>query len=176
MNSIFFGLKRAFHGALAVTRKRLQAVSPGMTAARFDMMYLLAGGRDGRQVVESFYAENVLQCVLGFELGVSRPVVARMLRSLEKLGWVKRRRWEHDGRYRVVTLTFAGLQCVRAAFQQVVPFSRGVVHRAMGIRPHRAPAPRLQAIVTLDRYLKSLREHCRNHPGRLWYWWLRPDG
>ena len=35
MNPIFFGAKRAFLSSVAVTRKTLRAIAPGMTAARW---------------------------------------------------------------------------------------------------------------------------------------------
>ncbi len=174
MNAIVFGVKRAFQSILKVTRKRLQAVSPGMTAARLDMMYLLAGGRDGRARPESFYQEDVLQCVLWRELGVSRPVVARMLRSLEELGWVTRRRWERDRRHRVVALTAAGIECLRLAFKRVVPFARLLVYRGVCFGKHRDPKARAQAVETLDAYIKSLRWHSKEPPARLWFSWWRP--
>ncbi len=174
MNAIVFGVKRAFQSVLKVTRKRLQSVSPGMTAARLDMMYLLAGGRDGRAKPESFQQEEVLQCALWEELRVSKTVVARMLRSLEELGWVTRRRWERDGRHRVVTLTAAGLECLRLAFKRVVPYARVLVYRGVCFGKHRAPEERAQAIHTLDAYLKSLRWHSKEPPARLWFSWWRP--
>jgi DNA-binding MarR family transcriptional regulator len=171
MNAIVFGAKRVFHGVLKMTRKRLQAVSPGMTAARLDMMYLLAGGCEGRRKPESFCAEKTLQCVLRHELGVSATVVARMLRSLERLGWVTRYRWERDLRQRVVALTPEGLECLRRAFKQVVPFARRLVYRAVCFGKRRPSSARWRAIERLNAYLRSLREHCRAPPTRLWSSW-----
>src|SRR5579884_2276857 len=82
MNAIPFATKRAFHTYLRIVRKPLQSLSPGLTAARFDLLYLLwksgdpvwGGSRSQRDVQQA--------------LGVSASVVSRMLRSLEKLGWV----------------------------------------------------------------------------------------
>ena len=37
MHAIFFGLKRAHHGTLRITRRALIAL--GLTAARFDLLY-----------------------------------------------------------------------------------------------------------------------------------------
>jgi DNA-binding MarR family transcriptional regulator len=40
MHVIYFGLKRAFHGTLRVTRRALARL--GLTPARFDMLYIVA--------------------------------------------------------------------------------------------------------------------------------------
>ena len=39
MNAVLFGLKRAFHGTLRVSRSTLK--NCGLTAARFDLLYAL---------------------------------------------------------------------------------------------------------------------------------------
>lgn len=39
VHAAFFGLKRAYWGSLRVTRRRLKEL--GLTAARFDLLYLL---------------------------------------------------------------------------------------------------------------------------------------
>jgi DNA-binding MarR family transcriptional regulator len=108
VNAIFFGLKRAFHGTLRVTRSLL--VRLGLTAARFDLMFALPSGRDAES--------GMLQSKLRRQLGVSRPTVSRMLASLEALGFVRRERDERDRRQLRVSLTKRG---------------RAVIHRAKGI-------------------------------------------
>jgi hypothetical protein len=42
MNAIFFGLKRAYHGTLRITRSALASL--GLTAARCDLLYALDRG------------------------------------------------------------------------------------------------------------------------------------
>ncbi len=96
MHAIFFGLKRAHHGTLRITREVL--VRMGLTAARFDMLYALK--------VRS--KRGVLQSALRRALGVCRATVSRMLASLEELGLVRRKVHSVDRRQRVVELTTLG--------------------------------------------------------------------
>jgi DNA-binding MarR family transcriptional regulator len=95
MHAIFFGLKRAHHGTLRITRKVLAAM--GLTAARFDLLYAVKERRRG-----------MLQSALRKVLGVSRATVSRMLASLEKLGLVRRTPYEGDRRQKLVTLAGKG--------------------------------------------------------------------
>jgi DNA-binding MarR family transcriptional regulator len=90
MHGLFFGLKRAYQAPLNTFNRRLQAVS--LTCARYDLLYALKG-RIGR-----------LQSELWRTLGVTRPVVCRMLKALEKMKLVRRRVAE-DRRQRFVELT-----------------------------------------------------------------------
>jgi DNA-binding MarR family transcriptional regulator len=105
VNAIFFGLKRAFHGTLRVTRSLL--VRLGLTAARFDMLYVLAQRRQA--------GSAMLQSKLRRELGVSRPTVSRMLASLEELGLVHRERDQRDRRQVSVSLTRLGRKTIQRA-------------------------------------------------------------
>jgi hypothetical protein len=66
MHAIFFGLKRAHHGTLCITRSVLAAM--GLTAARFDLLYAVMTSREG-----------LAQSALRKLLGVSRATVSRML-------------------------------------------------------------------------------------------------
>jgi DNA-binding MarR family transcriptional regulator len=102
VNAIFFGLKRAFHGCLRTTRPWLERL--GLTAARFDMLTAVWRRPYG-----------ILQSDLRGMLGVSGPTVSRMLRSLENIGLVKRRRCVVDRRQLQVHLTSAGLRQIRRA-------------------------------------------------------------
>jgi DNA-binding MarR family transcriptional regulator len=102
MHVIHFGLKRAFHGTLRITRPALACL--GLTPARFDMLSIVAeeGG-------------SLLQRDLQRALGVAAATVSRMLRSLEELGLVEREVLEEDHRCRNVVLTKAGRRCVLKA-------------------------------------------------------------
>jgi DNA-binding MarR family transcriptional regulator len=95
MHAIFFGLKRAHHGTLRVTRAPLAKV--GLTAARFDMLYAIKERRRG-----------VLQSALRRALGVCRATVSRMLASLEELKLVTRKVDPANRRERIVSLTTLG--------------------------------------------------------------------
>jgi DNA-binding MarR family transcriptional regulator len=106
MNAIFFGLKRAHHGVLRVTRSALAKL--GLTAARFDMMYVV------------YERRGVRQSSLRRALGVSAPTVSRMLASLEELGLLKRGRAFGYRRQRFVRLTATGLRCIRRATRRFI--------------------------------------------------------
>jgi DNA-binding MarR family transcriptional regulator len=171
MNAIFFGAKRVFHGAVRVTRTSLHGVAPGLTAARFDMMYALTYdiGHNKRE------RGRVLQSGLWRRLGVTAPVVSRMLRSLEALGWVVRRRLSKgDQRQREVTLTDAGLACVRTAYKLLFRVTASIVYHAICWGKHRDASARLIHMDTLEGYLRSLRTYCRD-TARLYYPWGHPD-
>jgi len=95
MHRIFFGMKRAHHGTLRITRKVLATM--GLTAARFDLLYAVKKVRRG-----------MMQSALRKVLGVSRATVSRMLASLEELGLVRRTPYEGDRRQKFVALTGKG--------------------------------------------------------------------
>jgi DNA-binding MarR family transcriptional regulator len=105
MHAIFFGLKRAHHGTMRITRKVLAAV--GLTAARFDLLYAIKGERCG-----------ILQSALRRVLGVSRATVSRMLVSLEELGLVRRTVARQDRRQKLVELTTKGRRRIAFAHRQ----------------------------------------------------------
>ncbi len=102
MDPVFFTIKRAYYATLRLTRRALAAM--GLTAARFDLLDALY--RLGTRCVH-------LQSNLRRGLGVARSTVSRMMRSLEQLGLVRRRR---DGRDCLVELTAEGRCRVRRAF------------------------------------------------------------
>jgi DNA-binding MarR family transcriptional regulator len=107
MEAIFFSLKRAYHGTLRLTRHALALL--GLTAARFDLLYIVekAGG-------------TMPQGDLRRALGVTSPTVTRMLNSLEGLGLLEREVEEEDRRRRDVVLTKSGLRCVRRAARLLI--------------------------------------------------------
>jgi DNA-binding MarR family transcriptional regulator len=122
MNAIFFASKRAYHGVLRVTRRPLQVL--GLTAARYDMMYAL-------MPQDSLGPQYVPQSELRRWLGVSAPTVSRMLASLETLGWITRRPDLVDRRQREVSLTEAGLACIRAAYQAIARASMRLLYMTL---------------------------------------------
>jgi DNA-binding MarR family transcriptional regulator len=107
MHVIFFGLKRAFHGTLRITRRALARL--GLTPARFDMLYIVA--KEG---------SSLMQRELQRALGVTAATVSRMLTSLEELGLVEREVMEEDHRCRNVVLTKAGRRCVFKAARWLI--------------------------------------------------------
>ena len=107
MHVIFFGLKRAWHGCLRITRRPLTAL--GLTAARFDLLYALLNGLGTTQVR------------LRRALGVNRTTISRMLGSLESLGLIKRERVRYgDRRTRKVAHTEQGERRIRIAMRELI--------------------------------------------------------
>jgi hypothetical protein len=98
-----------------------------------------------------------------------------MLRSLDALGWVTRRRpIAGDRRQREVTLTEGGLACIRKAYKVLFRFAARIVYRAICWGKHRDPDARLRHMDAVEGYLRSLRAHCRD-TARLYYRWGHPD-
>jgi DNA-binding MarR family transcriptional regulator len=168
VNAITFGAKRAFHGFLRVTRKQL--VEMGLTAARFDLLSVLVKCRPGE-----LCADGVRQSEIRRMLGVSAPVVTRMVRALEELGLVRRWR-EHDGDRRQVRvwLTEAGERCILKAHEVMLPAVSRMVYRAICFGKHRSADARFRHMDTLESYLSSLRRRFRDTAG-LYYPWGHPD-
>jgi DNA-binding MarR family transcriptional regulator len=117
MNHFVYATKRAYYGMLRAVRA--PATSVGITAARFDMMYAIFGS----------YGGQIHQAALARKVGVSVPVVARMLRSLEQLGYVLRERSRVDRRKIFVGLTKAGRRCFLRA--RLVLMCTGLVDLAI---------------------------------------------
>jgi DNA-binding MarR family transcriptional regulator len=105
MHTVFFGLKRAHHATLGLTRHALKRM--GLTAARFDMLFALKQSRLG-----------MLQSRLRRLLGVSRTTVSRMLASLEQLGFLTRKRSWSDRRTHDVNLTPHGRATITLAHRR----------------------------------------------------------
>jgi DNA-binding MarR family transcriptional regulator len=106
VHAIFFGLKRAHHGAVRIARAPLATL--GLTAARFDLLYAVRESRNG-----------IVQSKLRRVLGVCRATVSRMLLSLEQLGFVRRKVLPRDRRKRVVELTALGRKRIVRAHREL---------------------------------------------------------
>jgi DNA-binding MarR family transcriptional regulator len=168
VNAITFGTKRAFQGFVRATRKQL--VEMGLTAARFDLLAVLVKCRPG-----AFCAPGVRQSKIRRMLGVTAPVVTRMVRALEVLGLVKRWR-ERDGDRRQVRvwLTDAGERCILKASEVMLPAVSRMVYRAICFGRHRSADARFRNMETLESYLKSLRGRFGDSAG-LYFPWGHPD-
>ena len=104
MHSLMFRFKRAHWRGQALARKL--AVNLGeLTPSRYDLMRLVAGNGDGKQ----------LQYMLWKALGVSRAAVSNMVRRMIELGLLDRARSLGDGRTFVIWLTEAGVAAFRVA-------------------------------------------------------------
>jgi DNA-binding MarR family transcriptional regulator len=151
MHIIFFGLKRAHHATLRLTRHSLASL--GLTAARFDLLYAVKQRRKG-----------VTQSALRKLLGVCRATVSRMLGSLEKLGLVRRSISAFDRRRKVVELTNRGKWRVARAHHEFVRsgWAQLAVDSALGAegRSYRwyDEDDCIEATSLLDGLLRSVRE------------------
>jgi DNA-binding MarR family transcriptional regulator len=164
MNAITFGAKRAFQGFLRVTRKQL--VELGLTAARFDLLSVLVhAGRD---------KGGVRQSEVRRALGVTAPVVTRMLRALEGLGLVRRWRDHWDRRQVCVALTKDGERRILRARKTMLPTVKKMVYRAICFGRHRSADARFVHMDTLESYLTALRG-LFGDKARLYYTWGHPD-
>jgi DNA-binding MarR family transcriptional regulator len=168
MNAHFFGTKRAFHGILRVMRKPL--ASFGLTAARYDMLYAIFGGVPK----DRFGGALTFQRDLPRKLGVHKSVVSRMLRSLERIGLVARRRSSADERKRVVELTEAGMDRLRDAARSLARASRRLLCMAICFGRHRDPYERFRHQAAYESYLNVLRQPFGD-TAWLGYPWGHPD-
>jgi DNA-binding MarR family transcriptional regulator len=146
MNQIFFGLKRAHHGVLRITRSALAKL--GLTAARFDLLYVVHEGQD------------MTQRELRRELGVSAATVSRMLKSLEVIGLMRRQRADWDRRQRLVRLTEAGRRSIRGAIRHFIKWGAAqlMVDSALCPEGWHDDAVCLAAMDALDGHLSNIRE------------------
>jgi DNA-binding MarR family transcriptional regulator len=100
MHVVPFLLKRAYQASLKMLRPL--AARHDLTPARFDLLYAL-------RVIQRY---SPYQTVLSNRLGVSRPTICKMVRALEKAGFLERRVATRDRRYRHLTLTRYGRRCL----------------------------------------------------------------
>ncbi len=165
------GVKRTFHGFLRITRKSF--ASAGLTAARFDLLYAVrARGRESRVVEGSV---EMRQSMIRRHLGVTPTVVSRMVRSLEQLGLVVRRRETvRDRRQIRVILTTKGLQALKTACSMVLRSVQRFVYEVICYGRHRDPTARFMAMGSLESYLMALRKYLGD-TATLRYPWGHPD-
>jgi DNA-binding MarR family transcriptional regulator len=166
MHAICFGLKRAHHSTVRISRPMLAKM--GLTAARFDLLYTLMRRRDG-----------MLQSKLQRKLGVVRATVSRMLGSLEKLGLVERRRDTIDHRRKLVLLTPHGRERITAAHKDLTRsgWAQLAIDSALGADGRRDPwyrGPCVAEMATLEDLLGALRRGFYD-TGSLEYPWDPPE-
>ncbi len=170
MNAIAFGTKRVFHGFLRVTRKAL--ASFGLTAARFDMLSAILDADVPGEFEDDL--PEIPQQELREALGVSAPVVTRMLQSLEELELVNRTRCVVDGRAKIVRLTERGKACIRAARQALLRAVQRLVYQAICGEWRRDPVYRFFRMEALEGRLLELRSELGD-VATLYYPWGHPD-
>jgi len=106
MNSMCFEMKLAHWRGVGVTNFLLKRQEVPMTAARFQLMHTVA----------MFSREKgPVQVTLKRILGCAPSTVSRMLKALEKMGFVKRVRVPEDRRFKRVTVTEEGMAVLHEA-------------------------------------------------------------
>ncbi len=151
MHAVFFGLKRAHHGVLSITRDKLAAL--GLTPARFDLLY----------AVKLYRRRGVTQRRLRQVLGVCGATVSRMLKSLEDLGCVTRTIDPRDRRRKLVKLAPPGRKRVTRAiyYFRRSGWAKLAVESALGggsLKYHwYNPEDCLEATGLADSFLKAFR-------------------
>jgi DNA-binding MarR family transcriptional regulator len=168
MNAIAFATKRAFHGFLRVTRKPL--ASMGLTAARFDLLAVLYKHRDFEGTSYGMFQSEIHR-----ELGVTAPVVTRMLQALEAAGWVIRRRVESDRRQLWVKLTGDGMARIGAVYRVMTRAVLRWVYAAICAARGRRRDEWFLDMDCLEGYLRALRREFGDG-ATLTYPWGHPDG
>jgi DNA-binding MarR family transcriptional regulator len=166
MHAILFGLKRAYWGSIAKSRSPLREHRAHLTAARFDLLH----------AVRSHPLPSMSQSELRRVLGVCRPVVTRMIKSLVELGWLRRERSVIDRRTYDVHLTDEGARVIDSAHYRFVRSMRARrwVHQGLlGMRTWPDKDAALVAVGTLEERLNRLRTEWRAG-GTLFYPW-HPD-
>jgi DNA-binding MarR family transcriptional regulator len=148
-----------------VTRRTLATL--GLTAARFDMLFILQ--RPGGP-----FAQRDLHR----KLGVTPPVVSRMLKSLRDLGLVWRARRPCDRREWNVSLTSRGRFAIRRAIDVFLRSGRAKRLVERGLCPELSPGPEREdaaflQMCDLEALLNNLRKGFRAG-GTLYYAW-HPD-
>ena len=152
MHAIFFGLKRAHHGTLRVTRDVVGRM--GLTAARFDMLY----------AIKLRNRRGILQSALRRTLGVCRATVSRMLASLEELKLVTRKAYGHDRRQRLVELTTLGRWRIAFAHRHLTRsgWAQLVVDSALGGKGSQYHWYVPEACIAVTRLLDGLLDQLRH--------------
>ncbi len=166
MNAHFFSTKRAHYAVLRILRKPLKTF--GLTAARYDLMHLLFGGRRQCWIGDTFQ-----QSELRRQLGVCKSVVSRMLQSLEKRGLVERSRCFVDKRQRRVRLTKLGTECMRKAVQCLERAARRLLCIAICFGKDRDKDKCFEQMCNLESSLHGMRRHYGDTAALLYPW--HPD-
>jgi len=108
------------------------------------------------------------------ELGVTAPVVSRMLQALQALGWVTRERVKSDRRQLWVKLTRDGLARINAIYRIMRRAVQRWVYVAICFGRHRDPQMRFGHMAMLESYLDAVR-HELGDGATLAFRWGHPD-
>ncbi len=155
MHTIFRSIKRGHHRSTAYQRALLEPYD--VTPARYEMLF----------VIEQHCFKLMRQSELTKKLGVSRMTVSRMVRGLEKQGYVERRPSPFDRRGIVVRLTPAGRALMRTIHRALI--ARGVVWMAL----YTILGPDGRGPGALKYHLDALARGFRDDSRFIWRWCKR---
>ena len=116
MHQIFFLFKRCYWGIQNKLRWPLKK-DFDITPARVDMLYAI----EKSPCVEPAAQE---QRRLAEKLGVTRSVVSRMLKAMERRGWIRREKAEYDRRMWLVSVTEKGQELLDRVMRRFVKSGR----------------------------------------------------
>jgi DNA-binding MarR family transcriptional regulator len=110
MDRIFYGLKRAYHSTLRISRRDFKEI--GNTPARMDILHALYNR--GRRWTPPIW-QSLLRRIIGY---TARSTISELLRELEDRLWVRRKRSKQDKRQVEVELTEKGRRALEAAYSR----------------------------------------------------------
>ena len=108
MDRVFFGLKRAYHSTLRISRRDFKELA--LTPARMDILHALYNR--GRRRTRPMW-QSTLRRVVGY---TARSTMTQILKALEALVWIRRTRSQQDARQLEVELTGAGREEIERAY------------------------------------------------------------
>jgi DNA-binding MarR family transcriptional regulator len=165
---MFFQVKRSYWGIQNKLRMPLKRVAEGITPARIDMLYALEHSH--------WYRLEKEQRLLSEKLGVVKSVVSRMLRSMERRGWITRKKDEDDRRRWIVTVTDAGkelLERVLGGFYRSGA-TQHWMHRTLMGDDWRNRDVRQRRLMMCDGIVQCIRDWFLGG-GTIYYPWGHPD-
>ena len=146
MHQMSFKLKRCFHSALRFHRAVSQPFHRKLTPARFDLLHTIVVSRGSAE-----------QSEIVKMLGVTRPTVSRMLRSLLELGWIQRKRSPRHPRAWIIFLTDLGRSLIKLAARVI--FKRALIHTIyLNFNDRSSPDPETRVFWNIQ-WLEQLARH-----------------
>ena len=114
MHHVLFLLKRA--GLLSIALQKKWLVPYAITPARYEMLFVIAHSNEWLKKVKFVHQSDIRR-----QLGVTAATVCKMLKALEKLGYVRRARSKAADRRQVnVELTRKGRGLLRKVHERVI--------------------------------------------------------
>jgi DNA-binding MarR family transcriptional regulator len=112
MDRIFYGLKRAYHSTLRISRRDFEEVD--LTPARMDILHTLRRAKRSKVPIW----QSQLRRIIGY---TARSTMTQILQALEGLLWIRRKRSQEDKRQLEVELTDAGRDELSRAYCRFFP-------------------------------------------------------